>query len=67
MPPNNKNKVRTLIGKIKLYEDMWSRLSHLLQPLYALASYKIVFKKTDIEDKSFEEIKCIFNCDRLSS
>ena len=44
---------------------MWSKRSHLLQPLTAFTSKKVNFKWTDVQQKSFDEIKWIFNRDAL--
>ena len=45
--------------------DMWSKRSHLLQPLTTLTSRKVKFKWTDVEQKPFGEIKWIFTHDIL--
>ena len=31
-PPKNQKQVRSFIGLVKYYSDMWSKRSHLLQP-----------------------------------
>ena len=36
---------------------MWSRRSHLLQPLNTLTSQKVTFKWIDVEKKAFYDIK----------
>ena len=41
---------------------MWSRHSHLLQPLTTLKPNKVKLKWTNIEQKEFEDIKHIFPC-----
>ena len=57
MPPNNTKEVRSFIGKVNYYRDMWYRRSHLLHPLSALTSPKVKFKWNDVEHKAFDEIK----------
>ena len=37
--------------------DMWSRWTHLLQPLTTLMPEKGAFKWTDVEQKVFDDIK----------
>ena len=44
---------------------MWDRRSHLLQNLTALKSNKVRFKWTDVEKKSFDDIKCAIAHDTL--
>ena len=36
---------------------MWARQSHLLHPLTLLKPPKVKFKWTDVEQKSFDDIK----------
>ena len=49
--------VRTFIGIVNYYRDMWARRSHLLHPLTALTSNKVKFKWTYMEQKDFDDIK----------
>ena len=65
MPPKNIKKVRAFVGLVNYYSDIWSRRSHLLQPLTALTSTKVEFKLTDVEQKVFNIIKRIVACDTL--
>ena len=44
---------------------MWSRWSHLLQPLNALLKTKLTFIWTDVEQKAFDIIKQIVPRDTL--
>ena len=48
-PPINQKQVRSFIGLVNYYRDMWGKLSHLLQPLTALTSKKVKFKWTSVE------------------
>ena len=56
-PPTNQKQVRSFIGLVNYYRDMWPKRSHLLQPLTALSSKKVKFKWTHVEQKGFDEIK----------
>ena len=56
-PPTNKKQVRSFIGLVNYYRNMWDRRSQLLQPLNTLMSYKVKFKWTDMEQKAFDDIK----------
>ena len=40
-------------------------MSHLLQPLTALTSYKLKFRWIDVEQKSFDDIKHTVTSDTL--
>ena len=44
---------------------MWAKRSHLLHPLTALMSHKVRFKWTDLEQKSFDDIKRAVSQDTL--
>ena len=56
-PPTNTKQARSFIGLLNYYRDMWSRRSHLLQPLTALTPSKVRFKWTEMEQKVFDDIK----------
>ena len=56
-PPNKTKEVRAFMGIVNYYRDMWTRRSHLLHPLTALASNKVKFKWADVEQKAFDDIK----------
>ena len=66
-PPKNTEKVRTFIVIFNYYRDMWSKRSHLIYPLTALMSHKVKFKWTDVEHKSFYDIKRAVSQDTLLS
>ena len=65
MPPTSEKQVREFIGLVNYYRDMWPRRSHLLQTLTALTSSKVRFKWTDVEQKSFDDIKRAMTHDTL--
>ena len=67
MPPNNKHEVIQFIVLVNYYRYMWDIRSHLLCPLTTLTSDNVTFKWTDVEQKAFEEIKCIVSRDTLLS
>ena len=53
MPSNNIIQVRAFLGLLNYYIDMWSRRSHLLQPLTTLTSTEVKFKWTDFQQQAF--------------
>ena len=57
MPPKTIKHVRSLLGLINYYRDMWSKRSHLLQSLTTLTLTKVTFKWTDVEQKAFNKGK----------
>ena len=56
-PPTSTKQVRSFIGLVNYYRDMWAIHSHIIQPLTALTSYKVRFKWTDVEQKAFDDNK----------
>ena len=44
---------------------MWTKQSHILYPLTTLASHKVKFKCTDVEQKVFDDIKRAVSQDTL--
>ena len=65
IPPKSKFHVRAFIGLVKYYRYMWSRRSHLLLPPTTIISDKKTLKWTDVEQKTFEDIKHIFHQNTL--
>ena len=65
-PPNNTKGLHAFIGIVNYYRDMWSRRSYLLHPLTVITSNKVKFKWTDMEQKSFDDIKRAVAQDTLS-
>ena len=57
--------IRSVRGLGKYYRDMWSRWSHLQQPLTTFTPEKVRFKCTYVEQKAFDDIKCMVMCDTL--
>ena len=64
-PPKDQKQVRSRIGLVNEYRDMWSKQSHLLQPLTALTSKKVKLKRKVVEHKVFDGIKQIVARDTL--
>ncbi len=58
-PPKTRKQVRSFIGMINYYRDMWPKRSHLLAPLTILTSKNVKFKWTDEHQKAFDEIKTV--------
>ena len=59
--PKNVKQLRTFLGMVNYYRDMWRRRSHLLAPLSALLSKKKSFDWTKECQESFEEIKRVIS------
>ena len=64
-PPKNTKEVRAFIGIINYYRYMWDRRSHLLHPLTEITSPKVKFKWNNVEQKTFDDIKCDVSHDTL--
>ena len=65
MPQKSQKQVRAFIGLVNYYMGMWAKRSHLLHPFTSLTSNKVKFEWTDVEQKSFDEIKHVVACDNL--
>ena len=63
--PMNKEHVRDFIGFLNYSRDMWSKRSHLIHTLTSITSNKVKFKRTDMENKLFDEKKRIVSCNTL--
>ena len=50
-PQNNTREVRVFVGLINYYKDIWSRRSHILQPLTSLTPPTMKFKWSDVGHK----------------
>ena len=58
-PPKNIRQVPMFVGSVKYYMYIWSRRSHLLQPLTSLTSTEVRFEWTNSEQQAFDKIKQI--------
>ena len=63
--PKNVRQLRTFLGMVNYYRDMWRRRSHLLAPLTALLSKKKKWEWTPECQKSFEEMKKVMSQEAL--
>ena len=57
--PKTKKQLRSFIGIINYYRDMWVRRSEYLAPLSSLTSKTIKWKWTNKHQVAFENIKCL--------
>ena len=57
--PKNKKQLRSFIGIINYYRDMWIRRSHVLAPLTSLTSKEVHWKWGEKEKKAFQLAKRI--------
>ena len=64
-PPTNLTQLRSFIGLINFYRDMWKKRSHILAPLAALQSKNVKWRWTEIEQQAFDEIKRMISRDVL--
>ena len=58
-PPKTRKQLRSFIGMVNYYRDMWPKRSHLLSPLTNLTLKNVKFKWTDEHQKTFDEIKTV--------
>jgi hypothetical protein len=61
-PPTTQKQVRSFIGLINYFQDMWPRRSETLAPLTHLTSKDVPFEWTDVEQQAFEKMKAIICC-----
>jgi len=55
--PATQKQLRSFIGMVNYYRDMWPKRSHLLAPLAALTSSKVKWSWTDECQEAFEQMK----------
>ena len=59
-PPTTLKQLRSLLGMVQFYRDMWQRRSHILAPLTDLVGKgKKKLAWTDIHQKAFDEMKSV--------
>jgi hypothetical protein len=58
-PPTNRKEVRSFIGLVNYYRDMWKQRSEILAPLTKLTSTKNSWKWSDEEQNAFDTMKKI--------
>ena len=64
-PPTNLTQLRSFIGLINFYCDMWKKRSHILAPLAALQSKNVKWRWTEVKQNAFDEIKRMISRDVL--
>ena len=64
-PPTSRKEVRTFMGAINYYRDMWPRRSHTLATLTKLRSTNRKFEWTEVEQYYFDKIKRILDRNNL--
>ena len=57
--PRNRKELRSFIGVVNYYRDMWIRRSHALAPLAKLTSKAVKWQWTQKEQAAFDTVKCI--------
>ena len=55
--PTSRTTVRSFVGLINYYKDMWPRRAHIMAPLTELCGAKTKFKWTDIHENAFNLTK----------
>ena len=55
--PTSTKHVRSFVGLVNYYKDMWPKRAHFLAPLTDLCSSKRTFKWNDVHEHSFQQIK----------
>jgi hypothetical protein len=55
--PKTRRQLRSFIGIVNYYRDMWVRRSEILAPLSALCSNAVKWKWTEVHQKAFDTMK----------
>eukprot|EP00978_Attheya_sp_CCMP212_P045379 scaffold343876_cov75-Attheya_sp.AAC.2 len=66
-PPKTRKQLRSFIGVVNYYRDMWQHQSTLLAPLSRLTLKKVPWKWTEIEQNAFDNVKKMITRDVLLS
>lgn len=62
--PRNVKELRSFLGLVNFYRDMWPKRSHVLAPLTNMTG-KTIFEWTEACDKAFDEMKALAAMDTL--
>ena len=60
-PPKTRKQLRSFIGLINYYKDMWHKRSDTLAPLTRLTSKTVKWRWTHVEQKAFDDMKMILS------
>ena len=66
-PPKTRKQLRSFIGMINYYRDMWRKRSEILAPLTELTSDKNKWEWTNVHQRSFDLIKKVLARETLLS
>ena len=56
-PPKTRKQLRSFIGMVNYYRDMWPKRSHYLAPLSSLTSKNVKWEWTSIHQEAFDNMK----------
>ena len=59
--PTTKRELRSFLGMVNYYQDMWRKRSELIAPLTALSSKNVQWKWTEVHQKAFIDIKNVIS------
>jgi hypothetical protein len=57
LAPKTRRQLRSFIGLVNYYRDMWPKRSDILAPLSSMTSSKVPWKWTEVHQKAFDKIK----------
>ena len=55
--PKNKTELRSFVGMINYYRDMWQGRAHVLAPLTKMCDSKVKFEWNENAQKAFDSVK----------